>query len=148
MNYSYEPVRDGMLFPVFQRHRSGYTFTLNTSCFRSIFRSGHLKLPWALFKNETMVFVAVLGNACVKLREAAQDTSEEWLGKSGRWSRWKTSRRHDILSGHSSNSECVTNSPAWEAACLSPKRACEDSRRHLNPWPPRDEHKSATGTSH
>lgn len=91
-----------------------------------------------------MVFVAVLGNACGKLREAAQDTSEEWLETSGSLSWWRTSRGHGILSGHWSDLECVTNSSAWEAVCLSSRWACVNTRHRLNRWPAGDQHNSAT----
>lgn len=66
------------------------------------------------------------------------------VGEVCSWSWSTTSRRHDILSGRSSNVEGVTNSSAWKAVCLSPKRACVNTRRCLNPWSARDEHNSAT----
>lgn len=39
----------------------------------------------------------------------------------------KTFRRHGILTGHCRNLECVTNSPAWEAVCLSSNVWISDS---------------------
>lgn len=87
-----------MLFPVLRRPRSGYTCTLNNSCVMSIFRSGHLKLPRVIFKNQNNGFCCCVGKrCCVKLREAAQGASEEWSGKSGGLSRSTTTRRPDIL---------------------------------------------------
>lgn len=82
----------------------------------SIFRNGHMKLPRALFKNKTMVFVAVLGNASVKLREAARDTSEEWLGSLGKDFQEAQHPQRPLK-----QPGIVTNSSTWEAACLSAK---------------------------
>lgn len=69
-----------------------------------------------------MVFVAALRNACLRPKEAVCKTSEKWQGKSGVLPRSTRSPGDAAyVIGQRNNQECLTNSPIWEAVCLSSK---------------------------